>query len=721
VAVQRKLSVLLMQLPFPYFGFKKHWGNIPLAAGFLKSMAFKEGLLDEIDIEILDRKTTNYSSDARLIDLLVSRAPDVIGFSLYSWNAVRSLYIAREVKQRRPGIKIIAGGSEVTLETDYLVNDPVIDIGCLGEGESTFVDILKKISGGGEDYGNVQGIFYRQEDALVSTQPRAPIPDLDQIPSPYLLGFLRAGDYGEAWLENTRGCPMKCDYCAHGTRPAGHFSEERLGEELKVIKKEGVKWVRFVNGTFMASPNFETITQTIQTVNRDRQLSFFAFINAEEVTEASADKLRACNFRALEIGLQSAKPATLKAVHRKVHLEKFLKGIKILEERNFDMTIDVIIGLPNETLKDFKETLEFLESNGINNITPFVLFMLPGTKLRRDADRYGILHQKRPPYLITKTSSFSPAEIEEAVTLVKGRPRPVFSGSLISYCSTNFPSSDNGRDRMDIDGFGFSGSLNKLILELDSSIQSDSQMTQLGWKLSRKVIQPFTVWFKSHDIEKDLHLMKSFIHPIARTNPFLLWSIVLETGQAFAPSIIEDLKKSFPSQEILFDFCRTAGAVSICAVLPETERFDEAWREEISEQVPLYRSLCVSGDFDWQGTSERVFQERYSTGLLVDIDPACELHCVSRFLEFFNEQTRLQTKGILYRNLAIYYAMGIFKNNGNSHISIRKSETLRSILSLDKRMNILSHLETDRDTAPDLAAFQMRLKRHLGHPVKNPD
>lgn len=564
--LSKKFKILLVQLPFPSFFIKKHWGNIPLAAGYLKSMAYKEGILNEVDIEILDEKSTNLSSDSRLIDLIISKSPDTLGFSLYNWNSIRSLFIAREVKKKLPNIKTVVGGSEVTLETKYILNNSVVDIGCLGEGECTFVEIIKGFLGGQDDYANIKGIFYRRDDKIIVTPPRESIKDLDVIPSPYILGFINPKDYGEAWLENMRGCPFKCTYCAHATRPLGYFSTERVYEELKVILKSGVDFVRFINGTFIFTPNFYKICEKIKEINTDNKLSFFAFSHAEHINEKIIDLLKECNFTLLEIGLQSANLATLETISRKGNLKKFTAGINLLKERKINFTVDVIIGLPNETLKDFKQTLRFLKDNKCKYITPLVLFLLPGTKLRKEAEKYGIKYQDKPPYLTIETPCITKGELKKAITMVRKKNLPFFHTSLASYCNIEYPLSQKKTINKSFKTKYSDKPINKVIVEVDSSYQSTDQLEQVAKRLSRIILQPFTVWFKTRNVKKDFALMKSFLLPIATSNPFLLWSIILETDNEFPISIVEWIRRNIPSNEKIFDFCQTRDAIEICII-----------------------------------------------------------------------------------------------------------------------------------------------------------
>lgn len=709
-----KMKALLIQLPFPFFRTRKHWGNVPLAAGFLKSMAYKERLLDEIEIEILDEKSTNRSSDTRLIDLIIAKGPDVLGFSLYDWNSVRSLFIAKKVKEKLPHLKIIVGGSEVTTETNYILDDPVVDFGVLGEGEITFVEILKHLRSGDVTYQEIKGLFFRKNGDLTVNAPRDLISDLDLIPSPYLLGFINPGDYGEAWLENMRGCPFKCSYCAHGTRPIGYFSVDRIEDELKVIFESGVELTRFVNGTFINSPNFYETLERIKKRNTDGKMSFFAFLYAEAVTEKIADLLKDCNFRPVEIGLQSVNAKALESVNRRAQLDKFINGINLLKERKFDIKTDIIIAMPGETLADFKKTLAFLRENEIHNITPFVLFPLPGTQLRRDAGKLGIKYQPDPPYLTIETPHISKSEIKEAIRLAQGDHKPIFAGSLTEYCNTFLPAQPERQRQKLADLIQPPGGFEKVILSLDSSCQRVETMECLGRSLRQAGCQTFTVWFKTRDVEKDLALMSSFIRPIAEANPFLLWSIILETDRTFRLTAIEDLIKDIPSSEVMFDFCQTSPAVSLGVVLPWGRVHRErTWLEDLSGLAPYYWSLDISGLSSWKSEVDDIFKDTLDSGILLDTDPPWEVGSVVRCLKYLQRKVSRQPKRIFFRNLALEYAKQLATTDDPAGQLISRPRSIGSILSLDTDGRVKTVLKNDPDTIMDLIAFQTQLKNIL--------
>lgn len=79
----KRLKVVLIQLPSPRFDPDREWNNVPLAAGYLKALAHRVGLLEHLDIEILEKRDMDYAGDARLTDLVVSKSPNLVGFSVY--------------------------------------------------------------------------------------------------------------------------------------------------------------------------------------------------------------------------------------------------------------------------------------------------------------------------------------------------------------------------------------------------------------------------------------------------------------------------------------------------------------------------------------------------------------------------------------------------------------------------------------------------------------
>jgi hypothetical protein len=125
------INVCLIQLPIPQLNYGRQTGNVPLGAAWLKQAAMG---LPDVRVEILPQRIASYLGDAALLQSIRSYRPDIIGFTVYSWNAERSLYFARQLKAHdRP--KIIFGGPEITADSPWS-RSPFVDFYVYGEGES---------------------------------------------------------------------------------------------------------------------------------------------------------------------------------------------------------------------------------------------------------------------------------------------------------------------------------------------------------------------------------------------------------------------------------------------------------------------------------------------------------------------------------------------------------------------------------------------------------
>ncbi|MBF0227382.1 MAG: B12-binding domain-containing radical SAM protein [Desulfobacterales bacterium] len=711
----KKFKVLLLQIEGLEFLFRKSSVNFPLAAGFLKTMAYKKGLLNQVDIEILHLDHNRLSlGDAALIDLIISKKPDVLGFSIYCFNSIQSISIAEEVKKQLPNLIIIAGGPEVTLETDYILNSPAIDIGCLGQGELTFVEIIEHLIANKKDYSNIKGIFYRENGNIVTTPPSEPIKDLDQIPSPYVLNFVDITDYKTGLIETVRGCYFKCAYCSHGTRPTGFFSANRVYEELEVFLKNDVERVFILDSNFLASPNFDEVCEKIKDLNKEKKIELYATIAVEHLDEKRADLLKDCNFTEVEIGLQSIHQATLKNVNRPpVDTNKYLKGVQLLRERGIAHTAGVILGLPVDTLSDFEKSVMFL----INNKVPGLLHLLqlfPNTRLRKKADEYGIKYVNKPPYLITETSYLSKSEIEKVVTMydkIKNLTIDVFTGTFIDCFNPNGLLSGEQKHFESLPASPqFDFNVDKVILDLDAS--HADKLKELGEKLSRVVCQPFTAWFKIGSLEDPCNLIESLLLPIRAANPFLHLNIILEASDVFSSNWLEKIEKNIFSENRLysFDSRKLIDTMSINVISPwkNNEKINQCW-DNVKKEISLIWSFELSDKNDWQKEIESILKNKYGHGVLIDFNKTSNMDFIVNAVKYLHREANVNKKKIVYSNLAIDY-ISAFVNREMEAISITHIE---AILSIDKNMNITPMLKPDKDVEMNLKNWKTKIQEYF--------
>jgi radical SAM superfamily enzyme YgiQ (UPF0313 family) len=138
---------VLVQLPIPPLGPGPIRGNVPLAAGYLKLYADRKGLSPFYDIDILPAADANTFGDHALAAALADREPWLVGFTCYLWNIERTLWVAGELKRRRPGARIVLGGPEITPDNAWVLQTPDYDFAVIGEGEQTLSNLLLGLLG----------------------------------------------------------------------------------------------------------------------------------------------------------------------------------------------------------------------------------------------------------------------------------------------------------------------------------------------------------------------------------------------------------------------------------------------------------------------------------------------------------------------------------------------------------------------------------------------
>src|SRR5580700_1731025 len=114
--------IVLAQLPIPPLGPDPVRGNVPLAAGYLKLWAEKQGLGQHYDIQILPGRDANTLGDRAIVAALLAHDPWLVGFTCFVWNIERTLWIARELKCLLPRVRIVLGGPEITADNSWVLD-----------------------------------------------------------------------------------------------------------------------------------------------------------------------------------------------------------------------------------------------------------------------------------------------------------------------------------------------------------------------------------------------------------------------------------------------------------------------------------------------------------------------------------------------------------------------------------------------------------------------
>ncbi len=423
------LFIKFVQLPIPEVHHLYTTGNIPLAAGYLAAYALRMGVLQPGQLEIIPREIVNLGGDAAIIQWVLQGKTDMVCFTTTMWNLERNLYLAQHIKKSKPAIAIIFGGPEITADNP-IINDStalrIVDSFVLGEGEQTFVELVRHYQSG----TGLQPVYQEREPLALS-----------QVPNPYLEAILvpQAGE--SLYIETMRGCPYPCKYCFYSKANATmrYFPDEFLPRLFELARLYQVPEVYIMDPSFNVAPDLMKKLEHISALNTT-SIPIHTEIRLESLTPDITRAMQAAGFKSVEAGLQSTCEKSLKAISRSWHRGKFIQGAHLLAAAGIDVKTGVILGLPFDGLHDFEKTIQFVKQLGIEeSMEIYPLSLLPGTRLRDEAAAYGIVYMAEPPYWVLRTPYMDEREISRTIEMVEEKLAIEFFPPIIPLFNSVHP------------------------------------------------------------------------------------------------------------------------------------------------------------------------------------------------------------------------------------------------------------------------------------------
>lgn len=588
---QKRRRILLVQLPIPAVSGQLVRGNIPLAAGYLAVYARRCGLEEHFAIEILPAQLANTLGDVALVDAILARQPWMVGFTCYLWNVERSLWVAQQLKAQAPQTRIVVGGPEITLDNFWVLEHPAVDYAVVGEGEATLAQLLSALANRDELCEPIPGLVNLRGPRATSSAfiPRAPLPSLDLIASPYLEGILDPSEERTLLLETLRGCVFKCKFCYY---PKNYdrlyfLSMDKVREILHKAREAGVRELVLLDPTLNQRRDLVELLRLLAEINSDRQWSCFGELRAEGINDELAQLLAQANFTEVEVGLQSTEPQAMRLMDRNNNLRAFERGITAMRRAGIRVKVDLIIGLPGDTPDSIRRSIDYLYRSGLyDDVQVFHLMVLPGTDFRRDAARLGLRYQPSPPYYVTRTPDLHLAEMftlmQEASDTFDlqwdNLPELQFPSDLIT--ARQHASSIVVPDRQ----------------PLDWTIVNLPQAGPL--QAPTRITQSFTLWLRSDDFRRDAPLACQWIERLLQTNPFLTLTLVLEALRGSVSLPMNILSRiwstclevpSYLDRYFAVQPGHVAGAKRLVVAYPEPlAQLDERWQRQVEEFAELY-------------------------------------------------------------------------------------------------------------------------------------
>jgi len=346
---------------------------------------------------------TIHASPRNVVEKILSFDPKIVGFGVYIWNTTETFQVVSILKKVAPHVVVVLGGPEVSHETESQAIAQTADYVIKGEADFLFQEFCQNI------------LIHKQrpEQKFIS----GALPDITRIQSPY--SFYTDDDIQNRiiYVEVSRGCPYKCEYCLSSLdKLVRSFSLDQFLADIDSLIARGTRQFKFVDRTFNLS---------VQTSSRI--LDFFLnrihlnlFLHFEMVPDRLPDELKELirQFPAgslqFEVGIQTWNPEVAKNVSRRNDYNKVRDNFRFLSmESGVHTHADLIVGLPGETVESFGRGFDELSSCGPHEIQVGILKRLKGTPIVRHDREFEMAYQEHPPFQILRNKHISYVEMQK--------------------------------------------------------------------------------------------------------------------------------------------------------------------------------------------------------------------------------------------------------------------------------------------------------------------
>ena len=294
---------------------------------------------------------------------------DCLGITAYDVHKQNVITLAKEIRKQKKNVLITVGGYLPTFTAEKLLQAaPEIDFLVRGEGETTAIEVFRKISKG-EDWRDTPGIAYLKDGAPVLNPLPPLIENLDSLPFPARDERKKAGD-GPALIVGSRGCNHRCSFCAipsfyalSGGKLPRHRSPSNIIDEMEhVIAETGIREFVFADDNFIGpgSKNRERVEQFVRELRqRKLEVTFTIEARVDEIDEDILRQLKEVGLTRVFMGVESGVQRQLDTYKKGVTVEQNKRAIELVQKLGLNYYIGMIFLDPYVTLSELAENIEF--------------------------------------------------------------------------------------------------------------------------------------------------------------------------------------------------------------------------------------------------------------------------------------------------------------------------------------------------------------------------
>jgi len=393
---KRSLNLLLLNPPARQI-MSESMVVPPLGIAYLAAVIRRAGYR----VAIKDASAEQMSWE-RLVTFLKKERPDILGLSSMSPTIDVAL---KAVNVARPFVStIIMGGPHVSVWGQEIFRQcPELDLGVVGEGEETMVELMAALAAGRSPAG-VPGVigksFVGPSRPLISDLDTIPFPARDLLPlDRYHYPFSKTRRI--TTLFTSRGCPFECIFCdksIFGTRWRARSAQNILAEIDELVERFNIPSMIIYDDLFtLDDERTRDICEGI--LSRGYKLDWKCESRVNLVNSNTLKLMKRAGCTMIAYGVESGNQVGLDYLNKKITIEQIKRAFAHTHEAGIATMAYFILGIPVESYEDELHTINFAKELNPDYVQFSVLSPFYGTKLHQEAvdkEWYREIHARNP-------------------------------------------------------------------------------------------------------------------------------------------------------------------------------------------------------------------------------------------------------------------------------------------------------------------------------------
>ncbi len=328
--------------------------------------------------------------------------PDYLAITAMSGEIKFFLELLKNIRKTHPNLYVVLGGPHVTFSPEIIEN-PLIDAVCRGEGEEAFADFLGKHPD--DDYLSVRNFSFKNGNEIIHN-PLRPLLDINKLPTPDF-DLIRRQVSEKIVLFISRSCIFNCAYCFNKKyrqmyKAAGHgntyryMTVDRALQELKCLKDRYAGQFRFFYFQDDVFPTkLEWLIEFSERYPREIGIPFHVGMNPALIKEPAIKLLKKAGCFSMNLAIESGCERIRGIMNRpSMSNEEIVKACRIVKKYGIYTDTQNIIMSPTETITEAKQTLELNIACKVNNGVLGKFQPYPGTEMAKFAIEQGLVDEK---------------------------------------------------------------------------------------------------------------------------------------------------------------------------------------------------------------------------------------------------------------------------------------------------------------------------------------